>query len=433
LKADNAAAGADATAAAMLAARHCYGRLVAWLAWQWRDIAAAEDALGEAFAAALEHWPRDGVPVSPEGWLLTAAKRQLLVAARRQRLAEDPTLTVLWPNETDAAPEPVAIPDDRLRLLFVCAHPAIDVSVRSALMLQTVLGIDAAHIASAFLVAPQAMAKRLVRAKAKIKASGIRFEVPERDEWQPRVQAVLEAIYGAYVLDAQFSAEGHAGELAHEALYLAELVAAQLADESGDHLSHGAREDAEALGLLALLQSCQARKPARLDAAGAFVPLDEQDTARWDARLIEAAGHCLARAAKQRDPGPFQLEAAIQAAHNSRAVTGSTPWPAIVVLYEQLLQMAPTIGAQIGHAVALVHAGAPAAAGLQRLDAIEPAAVQTHQPWWAARAHLLQRDGQGAAAVQAYGRALALTADVALRDFLSRRMAQGQRPSQAHG
>ena len=396
--------------AAVAAARASYGRLLAWLAWQWRDIAAAEDALGEAFASALARWPRDGVPASPEAWLLTAAKRQLLMAARRQRLADDPTLTVLWPSEDEAAPDMRAMPDSRLRLMFVCTHPAIDANVRCALMLQTVLGLEAAHIASAFLVSPQAMAKRLVRAKAKIKASGIRFEEPAPDEWEARVHAVLEAIYGAYVLDASQVSDARAGELALEALYLAELVVAHLP------------RHAEALGLLALLRLCEARKPARIDAAGAFVPLDQQDTARWDHALIEAAGQDLARAAALRDRGPLQLEAAIQAAHSHRAVSVHTPWVDIVVLYEQLLLLAPTIGARIGHAVALARASGDAARGLACLDAIDLAAVREHQPWWAARAHLLQSLAQPEAASVAYGRALALTTDPALREFLSSRM-----------
>ena len=401
---------AATAAAATAVARASYGRLLAWLAWQWRDIAAAEDALGEAFTSALQHWPRDGVPTSPEGWLLTAAKRQLLMAARHQRLADDPTLTVLWPGSDDAAPEVAALPDSRLRLMFVCTHPAIAPDVRCALMLQTVLGLDAAHIASAFLVSPQAMAKRLVRAKAKIKASGIRFEEPGPEEWPSRVLAVLEAIYGAYVLDASHTPEGRAGELAQEALFLAELVAAHLP------------RHAEALGLLALLQLCEARRPAKHDAAGAFVPLDRQDTSRWDASLMAAANEHLALAAQLRVPGPFQLEAAIQAAHHHRAFSGHTPWADIVQLYEQLLALAPTIGARIGHAVALARATGDAAAGLRCLDAIDAASVMSHQPWWAARAHLLQTMGHDDAATQAYGRALALTTDPALRQFLASRM-----------
>jgi RNA polymerase sigma-70 factor, ECF subfamily len=404
---------AAAAAAAAQAARQGYGRLLAWLAWQWRDIAAGEDALAEAFASALQTWPRDGVPASPEGWLLTAAKRQLLMAARRQRLADDPALTILWPGEHEPAPEAPALPDQRLRLLFVCAHPAIDPTMHAALMLQTVLGLEAGRIASAFLVKPEAMTKRLVRAKAKIKATGIRFEEPGVDELPGRVQAVLEAIYGAYVLHWDAAPDDPAGDLAGEAVFLAGLVAAHLRDDAPP----AAR--AEALGLLALLWLCEARRPARLDAQGEFVPLERQDASAWDADLIGRADHALARAAALLAPGPFQLEAAIQAAHVERAQTGVVPWPAIVRLYQALLDAAPTVGAQIGHAVASARAAGRAAPGLALLDAIDPARVASHQPWWAARAHLLAQDGLVAEAATAYGRALALTTDPALRRYLA--------------
>ncbi len=392
--------------AAEAAARHSYGRLVAWLAWQWRDIAAAEDALADAFASALERWPVDGVPGSPEGWLMTAARRRLLMAARRQRLERDPTLTVLWPGEAEVAPEAPAVRDDRLRLMFVCAHPAIDAAVRSALMLQTVLGLDARRIASAFLVSPDAMTKRLVRAKAKIKATGIRFEEPEAAELPERLAAVLEAIYGAYTLHwGQPEADG-AGDLAGEALYLADVVAAQMPGAP------------EALGLAALIALCEARRPARLDAVDAFVPLDRQDTARWDGALVARAQACLAAAAARRAPGPYQLEAAIQAAHVQGALDGATPWPDIARLYERLLAQCATVGARIGHAVAVAHAGADPRAGLALLDALDAAAIGSHQPWWAARGHLLAQAGRHAEASQAYGRALALTSEPALRTWL---------------
>ncbi len=399
----------DGAAAAETAARRSYGRLLAWLAWQWRDVAAAEDALAEAFATALERWPRDGVPSSPDAWLLTAARRQLLVAARRQRLADDPTLTVLWPDETEAAPDAPALPDTRLRLLFVCAHPALAADVHSALMLQTVLGLDAARIASAFLVKPETMTKRLVRAKSKIRAAGLRFEEPEPPEWPQRLASVLEAIYGAYTLHWGQVDDDASGELAAEAVFLAELVAAHLPDEP------------EALGLVALLWLCEARRPARSEV---FQPLHEQDAQRWDHALIEHANDALLRAAAHRSAGPYQLEAAIQAAHVQGRVDGRVPWGGIVRLYERLLETAPTVGARIAHAVAVAHAR-DARAGLRLLDEIEPERVASHQPWWAARAHLLAMEGSHPDAAAAYGRALALTVEPRLRDWLAaRRLAE---------
>ena len=397
----------NAAAAAEAAAWSSYGRLLAWLAWQWRDVAAAEDALADAFAAALERWPVDGVPEAPDAWLLTAARRRLLMAARRQRLADDPTLTVLWPGEHAAAPDVAPLPDARLRLLFVCAHPAIDAGVHSALMLQTVLGLDAARIASAFLVKPEAMTKRLVRAKAKIRDAGLRFEEPGADEWPERVASVLEAIYGAYTLHWGLADDADAGELAGEARFLAELVATQLPAEP------------EALGLVALLWLCEARRPARHDA---FQPLHEQDPQAWDASLIAQADAALHRAAAHRAPGPFQLEAAIQAAHVQGRLHGHVPWDGITRLHERLLEIAPTVGARIAHAVALAHAGPDARAGLRLLDAIEPERIAAHQPWWAARAHLLVMAGLHDEAAAAYGRALALTVEPRLRAWMTRRL-----------
>ncbi len=393
-----------AATAAETAARHSYGRLLAWLAWQWRDVAAAEDALADAFAAALEHWPVDGVPASPDAWLLTAARRRLLVAARRQRLADDPALTILWPGEDEPAPDAPALPDARLRLLFVCAHPAIDAGVHSALMLQTVLGLDAARIACAFLVKPETMSQRLVRAKAKIRATGLRFEEPEPQEWSERLASVLEAIYGAYTLHWGQADDTGSGQLAGEAVFLAELVAAHLPDEP------------EALGLLALLWHCEARRAARGDV---FTPLHEQDAARWDHALIARADAALTQAATHRMPGPYQLEAAIQSAHAHGRLEGAVPWAGITAMYEQLLMLAPTVGAGIAHAVAAAHAR-DARAGLALLDAIPAERVVSHQPWWAARAHLLAMAGDRAEAAAAYGRALALTGEPRLRDWLDR-------------
>ena len=392
----------NAAAAAETAARHSYGRLLAWLAWQWRDVAAAEDALADAFATALQRWPVDGVPASPDAWLRSAAHRRLLMAARRQRLADDPTLTVLWPGQEAPAPDVPPLPDARLRLLFVCAHPAIATDVHSALMLQTVLGLDAARIASAFLVKPEAMTKRLVRAKARIRATGLRFEEPEADELPGRLASVLEAIYGAYTLHWGQADDAGSGQLAGEALFLAELVAAHLPAEP------------EALGLVALLSHCEARRRAQGEV---FQPLHEQDPSLWNPALIARANAALLQACGHRAAGPYQIEAAIQSAHVHGRQAGTVPWADIAQLYEQLLALAPTVGAHIAHAVAVAHAR-DAHAGLRLLDAIAPERVASHQPWWAARAHLLAMTGNARDAAAAYGRALALTVEPRLRAWL---------------
>ncbi|HEX8956304.1 MAG TPA: DUF6596 domain-containing protein [Burkholderiaceae bacterium] len=399
-----------AAAAAELAARASYGRLLSWLAWQWRDIAAAEDALAEAFAKALARWPIDGVPSSPDAWLLTTAKRTLLMQARREKLAQDPALLALFPAEGEGnggnAPEAEAFPDHRLKLLFICAHPAIDPAIRSALMLQTVLGLDANRIASAYLVKPGTMTKRLVRAKSKIKATAIRFEEPEPAERPERLASVLEAIYGAYTLHwGQLDQDG-ANDLAGEALYLGLLAAQAMPDE------------AEALGLASLLACCEARRPARLDDAGRFVPLDLQDARRWDGAMLREALALLGRAARLERPGPYQLEAAIQAAQMHGVIAGSMPWDDIASLYSRLLTLSPTLGARIGHAVALGLGSGGALAGLHLLDAMDDASLSTHQPWWAAKARLASLAGRRETAVAAYERTLALTVETAVRDWL---------------
>jgi RNA polymerase sigma-70 factor, ECF subfamily len=278
-----------------------------------------------------------------------------------------------------------------------------------------VLGLDAKTIASAFLVKPEAMAKRLVRAKAKIKATGIRFEEPERAVLPERLDSVLEAIYAAYTLHWGRAEDEAGSQLADESLFLARLVATLLPGEP------------EALGLAALLACCEARRPARRDDRGEFVPLDEQDRARWDRTLMQQANELLSQAAASRRPGPYQLEAAIQAAHMEGLETGVVPWIAIEGMFERLLAIAPTLGARIGHAVAAAHAADDPDRGLRLLESIPFESVVSHQPWWSARAKLLDWAHRAEAAAEAYGRALALTHDAAIRKWLSERLADLQR------
>jgi RNA polymerase sigma-70 factor (ECF subfamily) len=391
-------------------ARRSYGKLIAFLAARTRDVAGAEDALSDAFAAALAEWPASGIPRAPEAWLLTVARRKLIDAARRRKTGEEAadTLLLLTDELEDAAEGQTEIPDERLRLMFACAHPAIDAGVRAPLILQTVLGFDAATIASAFLVAPAAMSQRLVRAKTRIRQTGIPFRVPERDDLRERLDAVLEAIYAVFAEGWSDPAgtDARRRNLAEEGIWLGRLVASLMPQEP------------EALGLLALTLHADARRSARRDAEGEFVPLDRQDPARWDAALIEEAEALLLRASRMGAAGRFQLEAAVQSAHAARRSSGSTDWAAIVQLYDALLALTGSVVVAINRAVALAETGG-AAEGLAALDALESdARLAEYQPYWAARAALLARTGSLDAAAEAYRRAIGLESDPAVRRFL---------------
>jgi len=275
-------------------------------------------------------------------------------------------------------------------------------------MLQTVLGLDAARIAAAFLVSPAAMSQRLVRAKAKIRDAGITFEVPEAGELHERVETVLEAIYAAFGSGWEdvAGADPRRRGLAEEAVWLGHLVARLLPHEP------------EALGLLALMLHCEARRPARREENGRYVPLDRQDTGLWSTRMIGEAEDLLSTAARAGRPGHFQLEAAIQSAHARRSATGRTDWEAIALLYEGLLLCAPTTGARVGHAAALANVRG-AELGLRALEAIRPEQIASYQPYWALRAHLLKQVGRADDAADAYARAIGLAEDAAVREFLT--------------
>ena len=389
-------------------ARESYGRLVAYLSSHTRDVASAEDALGDALLAALTAWPRDGVPQKPEAWLLTTARHSLIDLVRHQRVAfaNEPALSLLRESPTEATLSP-DFPDERLKLIFVCAHPAIDPTMHTPLMLQAVLGLDAARIARAFLVSPTTMGQRLVRAKTKIRHGGIQFEIPQERELPQRLDAVLEAIYAAFGIgwDDMVGIDQRGRDLAEEAIWLARVLMKLMPGE------------AEVRGLLALMLHCEARRPARRGQDGRYVPLSEQDPRQWTFPLIEEAERHLAEASRHRRTGRFQLEAAIQSVHAERARSGRTEWPAILRFYEQLIRVSPTLGTRTGYAAAVAEAIGPEA-GLEVLDNIDLQSASVYQPYWAVRAHVLQRLGKAREAYEAFDRAIGLAEDLAVRQFL---------------
>jgi RNA polymerase sigma-70 factor (ECF subfamily) len=399
-------------------ARRSYGKLVAFLAARTRDVAGAEDALSDAFASALVDWPTSGVPANPEAWLLTVARRKAIDASRRRRTRVESAdhLKLLADEVESAASSPTPIPDDRLALLFACAHPAIERGIRAPLMLQTVLGFDAAVVGSAFLVAPGAMRQRLVRAKSKIRQAGIPFEVPEREELPERLESVLDAIYAVFSegWSDPAGSEARRRNLAEEGIWLGRLVASLLPDEP------------EALGLLSLMLYAEARRDARRDEQGEYVPLADQDPAAWDGAAIAEAESLLLRASAIGAIGRYQLEAAVQSAHVVRRRSGRADWAAIERLYDALLALTGSPVVALNRAIALAETRGPAA-GLEALDALaRDARLRDYQPYWAARAELLARSGNGAAAHEAYERAIGLEPDPAVRRFLHERRAKLQ-------
>jgi predicted RNA polymerase sigma factor len=415
-----------AARSAGVAARDSYGRLLALLAASTSDLAAAEDALADAFERALRTWPSQGVPGTPDAWLLTVARNRLRdewKSARTQRAApldEADNDALAHIDEIDVD----AIPDRRLELMLVCAHPAIERAVRTPLMLNTVLGFTAEQVGRAFSVPTATMATRLVRAKKRIKAAGIPFRIPDRADLPARMNSVLEAVYGAYVID--WATGPQARQLPSEALHLAEVLTTLVPG------------DPEARGLAALIELSAARAPARTDADGRFVPLADQDPSRWNAHLISRAHEHLRAAHARGQLGRFQLEAAIQAVHcarnhgarnheagnhGARGSGGTTDWPALLALHRVLHAVAPSLGSGVALAAVTAEVDGPAA-GLATLDALlaeagEPA--RRFQPARATRAHLLDRLGRKEEAVAAYESAISLTHDTAERQYLEHR------------
>ena len=400
-------------------ARRSYGKLVAILAARTRDVASAEDALSEAFASALADWPVKGAPQNPEAWLVAVARRKMVDAARRRRVGDAAAdhLQLLAEELEAMAWETPPIPDERLALMFACAHPAIEAGIRAPLILQTILGFDAEAIGSAFLVSPAAMGQRLARAKNKIRGAGIPFRVPERAEMRERLDSVLEAIYAAYTegWSDPAGADARSRDLAEEAIWLGRLIVALLPDEP------------EALGLLALMLYSQARRGARRDSLGEFVPLAEQDPALWNEALIDEAEALLFRASALDRFDRYQLEAAIQSAHVVRRRGGGADWAAIERLYDGLCAITGSPVAAINRAIAVAETRG-AAEGLAALPTVEPGSrLAEYQPYWAARAELLSRLGDIPAAREAYDQAIGLEADPAVRRFLQKRRAESAR------
>jgi len=402
----------EASRAIERVARLSYGKLVARLVARTGSLADAEDALSDALIAALETWPATGVPENPEAWLTRAAKNRAIDRARSGALPTTYEHELTRMAEERAATSAPAT-DPRIPLMFVCAHPAIDPSLRAPLMLQAVLGLDARRMASVFLIPPGTLSQRLTRVKAKIETAAVTFDLPEGRDFEDRMGDVLKAIYAAYAVGYNGIPAGDpkAAGLAHEAIWLASLVAA------------GYPDAAEAHGLFALMLFAEARRPARTDSTtGALIPLEEQDTSLWDAALMADAEKALRNASRHASLGRYQLEASIQAVHAARQRTGNTDWSELALLSAGLVQVAPTIGALTGRAAVLAETEGPRAA-LAALHAIPEDARKAYQPWWATLAHVLARLGDVEPACAAFDRAIGLSDDPAATRYLVARKA----------
>ena len=393
-------------------ARLSHGRLVAILASRTGNVSDAMDALSDAVLRALEIWPLRGIPANPEGWLVAAARNRAADLGRNaaRAVAATTTLSLLEEERMDMAE--AATPDRILNLMFVCAHPVIEPRMRTPLMLQLVLGLDARRMAGVFLIPPGTLGQRLTRARAKIETARIGFALPGGDDLAPRLAHVLDAIYAAFTVgvDGEGAGDAKSAMLSREAIWLGSVAAAQMPDQ------------AEAQALFALMLYTQARRPARVDATGCLVPLEEQDTAAWDHRMMADADVALRMAARVPTLGRYQIEAAIAAAHVARRHGRPTDWPAIVSLYRGLVALYPTTGALTGLAAALGATGDPAS-GLAVLDTADGAHAASYQPWWAVRAHLLSLAGSFDQAIACYDRAITLSPDPAARAFLEIRRA----------
>jgi len=401
------ASGAVAVTRALDAlVRNDRGRLMSVLIARLGSFQLAEEAFQDALVSAVAHWSRNGVPYSPQGWLLQAAYRKAIDRIRQNRSEARKVDDLRLLMRDEAADDPDDIPDERLRLIFTCCHPALETKSQVALTLRTIGGLTTPEIARVFLDAETTMGQRLSRAKAKIAAARIPYVVPGPDEWAPRLQAVLAVIYLIYT-SGYAAGPANGRDLAEEALFLCRL------------LNRLHPDDPEIEGCLALLLITQARCHARIDADGVTVALAEQDRSKWNRAQIDEGLRLIEVAMQRRAPGPYQIKAAIAACHVRGEVSD---WPQIVLLYDSLLRLEPTAVVRLNRAVALSEAGW-LEAGLRSLDALATE-LKAYQPFHAARAELLSRMGHFKEAAAAYAMAIDLAGSGADAAFLRRRAGQ---------